>query len=403
MPELTVAAIRAAQPRSKKYRLAAGGRLALEVRPNGGKYWHWRYRDPGGREKEISFGVFPKVGLAQARRARDQARALLDQGVDPSAERKARKLARVRSAVNDVKSIGEEWLAKMAPEWSSGYAEKIASRLRKDIWPWLGHRPIADVDAAELLAALQRVSDRGVNETAHRIRRHLSQMWRYAIVTRRARHDPAADLAGALPRLIKHRFPHITDPARIGDLLRAIEGYAGTYVVRAALRMAPRVFVRPAELRAAEWAEFDLDGAMWKIPPLRRKLRKEGKLHGAALMVPLSRQCVSILRDLRPLSGAGRYVFPSARSPTRPMSENTVNAALRGLGFGGELVGHGLRHMASTLLNEQGWNPDAIERQLAHQDRNQVRGIYNQARYMDERRRMMQWWSDYLDALRDGS
>ncbi|MCG9033250.1 tyrosine-type recombinase/integrase [Laribacter hongkongensis] len=270
-------------------------------------------------------------------------------------------------------------------------------RFERDVFPWLGSRPVAEIDAPALLAVLRRIESRGAIETAHRAMQSAGQVFRYAIATGRAQRNPAADLVGALAPAIKQSFPTITDPTRIAELLRAIDGYQGTLPTLCALRLAPLVFVRPGELRKAEWSEIDLDGSTWIIPAERMKMREKH-------VVPLSKQAVAILRELHPLTGDGRYVFPGARTNGRPMSENTINAALRRLGYDKDtMTGHGFRHMASTLLNEQGWNRDAIERQMAHAERNQVRAVYNYAEYLPERRKMMQAWSDYLDALKAGT
>lgn len=400
--ELTAIAVQKAQPRERIYKLAAGGSLYVEVWPNARKYWRWKYTF-GGKEKRLALGVFPEVSLADARRARDRARDLLRQGVDPGAQRRVEKLTRVVAGQNTFAETAREWYAVVRPEWSDTHAEKVQARLTNDILPALGGRPVAAITTPECLAVLRNIEARGAIDTARRCRQTMSHVFRYAISTGRAERDPAADLAGVLKRPEKGHFPTITAPARIGQLLRAIDAYTGTFSTRAALRLAPLVFVRPGELRMAEWQEMDLDASQWTIPPVRLKLRKAAKISSPPLIVPLSRQAVALLRDLHLITGYGRYVFPSPNDPRKPLSENTINAALHALGFKGELVGHGLRHMASTLLNEQGWNPDAIERQLAHRDRNRVRAVYNQALYIAERKQMMQAWSDYLSTLREGA
>lgn len=266
-------------------------------------------------------------------------------------------------------------------------------RLERDVFPWLGTRPVGEITAVELLEALRRVEARGALETAHRIHQICGQIFRYAIATGRGSRDPSADLRGALPPVRETHHAALTKPADVAALMRSIIGYQGSFVVRCALRLAPLVFVRPGELRKAEWSEFDLDGYIWRIPAERMKLRQ-------AHLVPLSQQAVEVLRELRPLTGAGRYVLPSARTTTRPMSENAVTAALRRMGYEqGTMTGHGFRTTASTLLNEMGWPADAIERQLAYAERDEVRGAYNRAEYLSERRRMMQAWADHLDGL----
>ena len=362
---------------------------------NAGKYWRMNYRFVG-KQKTLALGVYPEISLKDARERRDEARRLLNEGIDPCAHRKAQKAVKVRLSANSFEAIAREWFAKYEPTWAASHSSKIMRRLEADVFPWLGNRPIEEIDAAELLSALQRVEDRGSVETAHRIKQNCSQIFRYAIATRRARYNPASDLTGALFPVVSTSYPTVTDPKLIAELLRVIDGYQGSLITKCAIKLAPLVFVRPGELRAAEWEEIDLDAAQWVIPGSRMKMKEKH-------IVPLATQAVTIFRELQPLTGSGRYVFPGARTNGRPMSENTVNAALRRLGYDKEtMTGHGFRHMASTLLNEQGWNRDAIERQLAHAERNSIRATYNYAEYLPERRKMMQAWADYLDALKTG-
>lgn len=361
-----------------------------------GKYWRLDYRYANKR-KTLAIGVYPNVTLKDAREKRDEARRLLAEDIDPGEHRKVTKASKILQAENSFEAVAREWFTKFKPTWTDGHAERILRRLERDIFPWLGSRPIADIDAPELLTNLQRIERRGAIETAHRAMQNTSQIFRYAIATGRAKYNPAADLTGALAPTIKTSFPTITDPAKIAELLRAIDGYQGTLATQCALKLAPLVFVRPGELRQAEWCEIDLENALWIIPAARMKMREKH-------VVPLSRQAIAILSELKPLTGNGRYVFPGARSNGRPMSENTVNAALRRLGYDKDtMTGHGFRHMASTLLNEQGWNRDAIERQMAHAERNSIRATYNYAEYLPERNKMMQAWADYLDSLKAGA
>ncbi len=361
-----------------------------------GKYWRLDYRYANKR-KTLAIGVYPTVTLKDAREKRDEARRLLAEDIDPGEHRKVTKASKVLQAENSFEAVAREWFTKFKPTWTDGHAERIIRRLERDIFPWLGGHPIADIEAPELLTNLQRIERRGAIETAHRAMQNTSQIFRYAIATGRAKYNPAADLTGALAPTIKTSFPTITDPTKIAELLRAIDGYQGTLATQCALKLAPLVFVRPGELRQAEWCEVDLENALWVIPAARMKMREKH-------VVPLSRQAVAILSELKPLTGNGRYVFPGARSNGRPMSENTVNAALRRLGYDKDtMTGHGFRHMASTLLNEQGWNRDAIERQMAHAERNSIRATYNYAEYLPERHRMMQSWADYLEALKNGA
>lgn len=388
---LTDNAIRSAKPREKPYKLFDERGLFLLVTPSGGRWWRLKFR-VAGKEKLLSLGVYPDVTLKSARELRDDARRELAGGVDPSAKRKAEKVAEADS----FEAVAREWFAKFSANWAETHSEKIIRRLEADIFPWLGSRSVGQITAPELLTCVRRIEGRGALDTAHRALQNCGQIFRYAVATNRAERNPAADLRGALPPVNGGHFASITDPMAIGALLRDIDGYQGTFVGRCALRLVPFVFVRPGELRKAEWSEFDLDKAEWRIPAERMKARV---MH----IVPLSTQAVEILRELHPLTGAGRYVFPSLRTAERPMSENTINGALRRLGYSGDqMTGHGFRSMASTLLNEQGWNRDAIERQLAHGERDEVRAAYNYAQYLPERRKMMQAWADYLDGLRTG-
>lgn len=392
---LSDTAIRNAKPADKPRKLADGGGLYIEVAPSGGKWWRFKYRFDG-KEKRLSLGVYPDVGLKEAREKHAEARKLLAAGVDPSANKKAVKAARGDRAANSLEVVAREWYASRAPSWKENHSSKIIRRLEVDIFPWLGTRPITEISAPDLLTVLRRIESRGALETAHRALACCGQIFRYAIATGRAQRDPAADLRGALPPVSTKHFPTITDPLKIGELLRAIDGYSGTYQTRYALRLAPMLFVRPGELRKAEWVEFDLDKAEWRIPAERMKMK-------TTHLVPLPAQAVAVLRELHHISGAGKFVFTGARTTTLPMSENTINAALHRMGYKGEFVGHGFRHMASTLLNEQGFNRDAIERQLAHAERDGVRAAYNYAEYLPERKRMMQAWADYLEGLAKGA
>ena len=386
---LTAAAIQAAKPRQKAYKLFDQGGLFLLVHPNGGRYWRLKYR-MHGREKLLALGTFPDVSLAKARTRRDDARKLIADNTDPSVVKQTEKTA----SAETFKAVALEWLAKQ--NLAAATIEKAKWTFEQLLFPELGDRPIRHITASELLAALRKLEARGKIETAHRTKQRASQIFRYAIATGRADHDPAADLRGALtPLEVEHRAA-ITDPKRVGELLRAIDDYTGQPSTHYALQLAPFVFVRPGELRAAEWSEIDFDKAEWRIPAERMKMRE-------AHIVPLAKQAVAILREIQPLTGSGRLVFPSLRTNTRPISEGTLNAALRRVGFSKEeMTGHGFRTMASTLLNEQGWHPDLIELQLAHAERNKVRAAYNRAQRLDERRKMMQAYADYLDGLKAG-
>jgi integrase len=387
--KLTDAALRAARYKNRPVKMFDGGGLFLHVQESG-RYWRLKYRH-GGRERLLALGVYPTVTLAAARKARDEARTLLSEGIDPSLHRKAQKAA----GADTFKAVADEWLGKqkgvLAPV-TYGKAEWLLGLLH----PHIGKRPVREIAAPELLAALRRIEARGTHETAHRARQKAGQVFRYAVATGKADRDPAADLKGALTPVKVQSRAAVTDPAAVGALLRSLDGYTGQPQVTAALRLAPLLFVRPGELRRMEWSELDLDAGEWRIPAAKTKMRE-------AHVVPLSTQAVAILRDLAPLTGPDGFVFPGTRSKDRPLSENTLNAALRRMGYAAdEMTAHGFRALASTRLNEMGWAPDIIERQLAHAERNKVRAAYNRAQHLDQRKRMMQAWADYLDGLRSG-
>lgn len=393
---LTDIQIRNARPEAKQYKLSAGKGLYLIVAPNGGKWWRVRYRFDG-KQKELSAGTYPDVTLKAASIKRDDIRRMVADGLDPLYERKIDKLSKRSNSENSFEAVTREWHQKLKANWSKDHAERTLTRFEKDVFPWIGSREANQINAPELLAVLRRVESRGALDTAHRIHQQTSQVFRYAIATGRAERDPASDLKGALPPVRVKHHSSITEPQQVGGLMRSLQNYSGSFVTGCALRLAPLVFVRPGELRQAEWKEFDLDNAEWRIPGDKMKM---GVLH----IIPLSKQALAILNDLKPLTGSGKYLFPSNRTKTRPMSDNTLNAALRRLGYTKEeMTAHGFRSMASTILNEQGWNTDAIERQLAHSEKNGVRAAYNYAEYLPERKRMMQSWSDYLDGLAIGA
>ena len=382
-----------ARPADKPFNLADGGGLVLQVQPSGGLWWRLRYRF-AGKQMMLSLGTYPDTSLKMAREKRDDARRLLaaEPPIDPSMVRKAERQA--ATSPETLKAIATEFLEMQ----TAGAAATTLRRLELHVFPYLGKKPIARITAAELLAVLRRVEHKGAHDTAHRIRSACSRIWRYAIGSGRAEQDIAAALAGQLAPVNAKNFATITEPKRIGELLRAIDGYSGLHSVCAALKLAPLVFVRPGELRAATWDEFDLEEAEWRIPAHRTKLRVEH-------VVPLADQAVAILDDLFPLTGSeSGYVFPSVRSRSTCMSDNSLNAALRRLGYSKEqMTAHGFRSMASTRLNELGFPPDVIEKQLAHAERNKVRAAYNHASYLPQRREMMQFWADYLDSLTTGA
>lgn len=393
---LSDAAIRAAKPAIGQYKLHDEGGLFVIVRPSGGKLWRLKYRHLG-KEQQLSLGRYPDVGLKEARERRDQARKVVAGGGNPALEKKRAAIAASVGAANTFKAVADELIDKRSREGLKGITTDKAKWLLALLAPDLGLRPIAEIEPFELLDVLKRVELSGRHETAKRLLSFSGRVFRYAVATTRAPRNIAADLQGALiaPK-VKHHAA-IIDPKGVGALLRAIEGFEGSPVTHWALRLAPHVFVRPGELRMAEWSEIDLEAAVWRIPASRMKMQRE---HA----VPLSAQASASLKEAQQLTGRGRYVFPSIRTPLRPMSENTLNAALRRLGYSGdEMTSHGFRSTASTLLNESGkWSVDAIERALAHGDPNNVRAAYHRGAHWDERVRMAKWWSDYLDRLREG-
>lgn len=393
---LTDTAIRQAKPADKPRRLADSGGLYLEISPAGGKLWRWKYRIDG-KEKRLAIGAYPAVSLKDARERRDEAKRQLAAGIDPGAAKQAQKATRAEAAANSLEAIAREWFAKREGEWVPSYSVKVKAWLEGDVYPWIGATPIKNVTAPMVLDCLRRVEERGAVESAHRIQQQLGQVFRYAIATGRAENNPVPNLRGALLKPKETNLAAITDPKQAGALLRAIEDYRGSFTVRCALRLAPLVFVRPGELRQAEWAEIDLAAAEWNIPATKMKMREPH-------LVPLSSQALAVLRELQPLTGSGRYLFPSPRSPKRPMSNNAILSALRRMGFAkDEMSGHGFRAMARTILDEVlHVRPDFIEHQLAHAVRDANGRAYNRTSHLAERRKMMQQWADYLDTLKAG-
>jgi len=402
---LTDLQIRSTKPGEKPVRLYDERGLYLEIATNGGRWWRFKYRYEG-KEKLLSMGTYPDTPLKAARERRDRARALLEEGVDPSEARRAEKASRSEVVVNGFEAVAREWHATIhLGQVSAGHAARTLIRLEQDVFPWLGGLPVGEIKTPQLLQTVRRIEARGAIETAHRALQACGQVFRYAIATGRAGRDPTPDLGGALKPVLVQHMAAITDPQRVGDLLRAIESYKGMPVTRAALQLAPLVFVRPGELRKAEWIEFDLDAAQWRIPAARMKRTRQEKLSGAAHAVPLSRQALAILRELQPLTGHGRYLFPSPRTGERPMSDNGVLSALRRMGFpSDEMTGHGFRAMARTLLAER-LNVDeaVIEAQLAHAVKDSLGRAYNRTEFLEQRRKMLQTWADYLDKLRSGA
>lgn len=397
---LTDVAIRNSKPGSKAIKLTDGGGMFLLVTPAGGKLWRLKFR-VDGREKLLAIGSYPEIGLGEARRRREEARELIALGKDPSREKQREKVRARVQAADTFKAICDEYCAKRRRDGQKGWSPATAIRseyLLSLVCGSIGKLPIGEIEPADVLTAIRRIEGKGKLESARRSLQLAGAVFRYAVATARLASDPTRDLRGALTAPTVTHYGAITDAQKVGELLRAIDDYEGSGISKLALQIAPHVFVRPGELRHAEWNEIDLDGALWVIPVEKMKMRKPHH-------VPLSRQAVELFRRLRVMTGPDGFVFPSVRTRARPMSENTINAALRRLGYAtDEMTAHGFRAMASTLLNESGkWHPDAIERALAHGDRDKVRAAYHRGAHWQERVNMSQWWSDYLDALRNGT
>ena len=390
---LTDAKIVKTKPLKKPRTLFDGDGLYLLITPTGGRLWRFKYRI-NGKGKLLAIGAYPAISLADARERRAMAKKQLANGIDPAAVKQARKQADTEET-ETFEVIAREWHTKFSASWAPSHADTTISRMERDLFPWIGKRPISKIKAPELLGALRRVESRGALESARRLKIIAGQVFRYAVATGRAERDPSADLKGALAMPREKHYAAIIDPKQVAPLLRALDGYQGHFVVKCALRLSPLLFVRPGELRHAEWEEIDLDEAVWNIPASKMKMRE-------AHLVPLSNQAVDILRDLQPLTGTSRYVFPSARSVARPMSNNAVNAALRRMGYDKDtMTGHGFRAMARTILDEVlHVRPDYIEHQLAHAVRDPNGRAYNRTAHLEERRKMMQTWADYLDRLK---
>ena len=394
--KLTLTAIKNFKPKEKRYKRADGGGLHLAIYPTGSKLWRYSYRFLG-KGKTLSIGMFPDVSLKQARLIHSEARKMLSEGLDPCYEKKVRKTFKQMQKNNTFKEVALEWLEKQKQTWSKTHYDHMKGRLNRYVFGLIGDKSIANINAPELLVLLQSIENLGYNETAHRVYSICVQVFRYAIATGRAEYNPAADLKGALAPVHAINFAALTDPIKVGGLLRAIDEYTGDEMTRCALKLAPLVFVRPKELRMAEWSDINLHRKQWIIPASKMKMKNEH-------IVPLADQAIEILKTLYLFTGKGKYIFASMRNRDRPMSNNTVNAALRRMGFSREeMTGHGFRAMASTLLNEQGFNHDWIELQLAHTDNNKIRAAYNRAKYLPQRIIMMQQWADYLDQLRQGA
>jgi integrase len=391
--------IRGTKPRGAAFKLYDGDNLYLIVKPNGARWWRQRYTW-NSREKTLSVGVYPDVSLKAARERGTAIREQVANGIDPSAQRQEEKVRARDAGENTFKPVSVKWLEQTSAvrHWTADHTERVRRRLERDAWPWIGSKPISAIAEDDLLQCLLRVSDRGRIDTSHRLRAELEAVFHYAKRHRLVPFNPASDIkSDDLPRLKVTHNAAIVDPAAFGALLRALDTYPGDFAVRCALKLQALLFVRPGELRAATWDEIDLAGAEWRIPAARMKMRQQH-------VVPLARQAIAILRELHAYTGPAGLLFPQRRNASRPISSNTLGSALRTLGFSADQqTAHGFRSSASTLLNEQGWNADAVERQLAHGPRDKVRAAYNSAQHLPERKKMMQAWADYLDGLRAGS
>jgi integrase len=391
-------------PEKKRERLACSGGLYLEVTPAGSKRWFWKYRRDG-KEGRMALGSYPDVGPKQARAGRDAAKAQKSDGVDPVQARKLDKLKNTRSTGDTFKAIALEWYAKQAPQWSESHAGRMLRQLERDLFPWIGERPIAEIHAMELLAALHKVEERGALETADRALMLARQVWDYWLPTADVQQRNITE--GLKARLTPYRgksFAAIVEPARMGELLRAIKSYKGGPIVRTALQLAPMLYQRPGNLRDMEWAELDMDAALWTIPSMKMKRTKLEKENGEAHVVPLPTQAVALLKAIHPLTGHGRYVFPGERSHDRPISDNSVRSGLYALGFGKEQTWHGFRASARTMLvDELNLDPLAIEANLAHAVKDANGRSYNRTQYLKQRFEMVQQWADYLDKLARGA
>lgn len=388
--KLTARQISTAKPTDKPYKLSDGGGLYLLVNPSGSRYWRMKYRY-AGKEKLLSIGVYPDVTLAEARDKRSEAKRLLAAGDDPSEVKQSAREAKILAVNNSFELIALEWHEHKRPNWSSGYAEDILEYLRKDIFPYIGRRAITEIKPMDMLSVLRKMEERGVLDKLKKTRQACRQIFTYAIITGRAEVNPVTDLAGALKSPKQTHFPHLP-PAELGPFIHAVNAYSGSQVTRIATLLLMYTSVRTIELRASEWAEFDLKGDLWQIPKERMKMRRPH-------LVPLSKQVKSLLLELNSITGWGKYVFPGRNDAHKPMSEASINQVIKRIGYGGKATGHGFRHTMSTVLHEKGFNSAWIETQLAHADRNTIRGTYNHAQYLDGRREMLQWYADYLDEL----
>lgn len=388
--KLTIRQIDTTKPRDKAFKLSDGGGLYLLVNPSGSKYWRFKYRF-AGKEKLLAIGVYPDISLAQARSRREEAKKLLLEGKDPGQERKLEKLSRQLEVESSFEAIAREWYTRRFDRWSVSYREEMMRTFEKDVFPFIGHRPIKDIKPLELLEVLSKLETRGATEKARKVRQRCGEVWKYAIVTGHAEYNPAPDLASALVVHEKEHYAFLMKD-ELPDFLRTLETYSGSILVKIAMKLTMLTGVRPGELRKAEWSEFDFEKQLWHIPKERMKM---GRPH----MVPLSNQVIDLLNQLRPITSIHSLLFPGRNDPKKPMSDMALTVLVRRIGYSGRVTGHGFRHTMSTILHEQGFNTAWIETQLAHVDKNSIRGTYNHAQYLEGRREMMQWYADYIDSL----
>ncbi|EPK0093328.1 tyrosine-type recombinase/integrase [Klebsiella pneumoniae] len=391
--KLTARQVDTSRPKDKPYKLSDGGGLYLLVNPNGSRYWRLKYRI-AGKEKLLALGVYPDITLAEARQKRADAKKVLAAGGDPGQEKQEEKQAKEQAVANSFERLAMEWHAHKSTSWSEGYAEHLLMYLKKDIFPFIGQKAITDIGQVEMLNVLRKMEQRGVLDKLKKTRQACRQIFTYAIITGRAEHNPVSDLAGALKSPKQQHYPHLLVD-QIPDFLRALSEYSGSTITRNATRLLMLTGLRTIELRASEWVDIDFDKGVWNIPAERMKMRRPH-------LVPLSSQVRELLEEIHQLTGRGKYVFPGRNDAGKPMSEASINQVIKRIGYDGKATGHGFRHTMSTILHEQGYNTAWIETQLAHVDKNSIRGTYNHAQYLDGRREMLQWYADYMAALENG-
>ncbi|MCT4713214.1 tyrosine-type recombinase/integrase [Enterobacteriaceae bacterium H11S18] len=388
--KLTARQVETAKPKDKSYKLSDGGGLFLLINTNGSRYWRLKYR-VSGKEKLLSIGVYPAVSLADARAKREEARRLIAAGGDPSQEKQQQKQEKKGSSLNTFELITREWYQRRYDQWSESYRSEMMATFESDVFPYLGHRPINDIKPLELLAVLTKLEQRGATEKMRKVRQRCGEVWRYAIVTGRAEYNPAPDLASATKPHKRKHYPHLSID-EIPGFMAELNGYTGSMQIKLALKLLILTGTRPGELRQAEWNEFDFDKSVWEIPAAKMKMRRPH-------LVPLPKQAIEILKQIKPISGRYQFVFPGRSQHTKPISEMAMNVLIRRIGYGGRATGHGFRHTMSTILHEEGYNTAWIETQLAHVDKNSIRGTYNHAQYLEGRREMLQWYADHIDSL----